>query len=733
MTKNPIRIAIASLAVLVFLFAATKAYSAPTVLRPDGGGTGVQSFGGTNRVLFTNVINALTSSDTFTFNGTTLSAPVVAATQSGNATSTFAGNVQVSGNLRVDGMFYAPVSIVSSGNATINGTLTVNGKITQNVNDVMVLDTPLENGTFHGLEVRTLGNQVGGILVNTSGEVRSGALRTSYFPTFYSSGVERMRITTAGNVGVGVTDPAYQFEVGRSTGGTLAISTAGVAGTAGSPLYATLNFLGYNDKVKGSIGVEDREGNTYGGQMEFKLRDTADVLQTRMYISNVGNVGIGTTSPVAKLAVSGAAVVTGNIKTNAANEAITAIDGGTNAVAARFGNAANDLYIGTEGNTAGGFFSGSLANSSVLYSTQAVQTIIGGASRMIVTTAGNVGIGTTNPQAKLEIAKQATFTYPTPGTGTGNINLIGTSSVNDDSLAITFGANGTGGTASTAAAGIYAQMSSSYGSRLHLATTDSFGTGSKVRLTINESGNVGIGTTNPTGGRLHVVGPASNWTQYLAGNTTTSQSYGLLIDAGTNTSDTALRIRNASGSSDYFLVRGDGNVGIGTTSPSKKLSVAGTVAFDGLTASVGAGSLCLTAGKEVVYNAASDNCLSSTRASKHSIEDLSLGSFDVLEQLQPVSFVYNDDASSTQRFGFIAEDAAAADPHLATRNASGEISGLDTNGFLAVIVDALKKVVSRQDDTDARLEALEARLAALESENATLRTGRGVLACMVPF
>lgn len=410
---------------------------------------------------------------------------------------------------------------------------------------------------------------------------------------------------TAGNVGVGVTDPAYQFEVGRSTGGTLAISTAGVAGTAGSPLYATLNFLGYNDKVKGSIGVEDREGNTYGGQMEFKLRDTADVLQTRMYISNVGNVGIGTTSPVAKLAVSGAAVVTGNIKTNAANEAITAIDGGTNAVAARFGNAANDLYIGTEGNTAGGFFSGSLANSSVLYSTQAVQTIIGGASRMIVTTAGNVGIGTTNPQAKLEIAKQATFTYPTPGTGTGNINLIGTSSVNDDSLAITFGANGTGGTASTAAAGIYAQMSSSYGSRLHLATTDSFGTGSKVRLTINESGNVGIGTNLP-GTDLDLVRDINGSAiSRVRNNNAGSSAYAMsVVNAFGNS--WGMRVGSAAANSNRFDIIEDansaqtprlsiavgGNVGISNSSPAALLTLgtagttAGTLSLAGGTSGV---------------------------------------------------------------------------------------------------------------------------------------------------
>src|SRR3990167_10836158 len=46
------------------------------------------------------------------------------------ATSTFNGNAYVKGNLQVDGNFFAPVQLVSSGNATINGTLTVTGATT---------------------------------------------------------------------------------------------------------------------------------------------------------------------------------------------------------------------------------------------------------------------------------------------------------------------------------------------------------------------------------------------------------------------------------------------------------------------------------------------------------------------------------------------------------------------------------------------------------------------------
>jgi hypothetical protein len=111
-----------------------------------------------------------------------------------------------------------------------------------------------------------------------------------------------------------------------------------------------------------------------------------------------------------------------------------------------------------------------------------------------------------------------------------------------------------------------------------------------------------------------------------------------------------------------------GNVGIATTSPWRKLSVTGTVGFDGLSGSTGAGSLCLDSNKQVVYNSASDNCLSSTRATKHDIQSLELDSLSLIELLQPVSFVYN--GSEQVRYGFIAEDTAAVDAHLATYDAA---------------------------------------------------------------
>jgi hypothetical protein len=140
-----------------------------------------------------------------------------------------------------------------------------------------------------------------------------------------------------------------------------------------------------------------------------------------------------------------------------------------------------------------------------------------------------------------------------------------------------------------------------------------------------------------------------------------------------------------------------GSVGIGTTSPWRTLSVAGTVGFDGLTGAFGTGSLCLSSSKEVVYNAGSDSCLSSLRSTKHDINPLMVDAAAQVLALNPVSFIYNNDASSTVRYGFIAEDAAAVDSHLATYDQSGNLSGVDDRGLLAVIVKALQSLITKVD------------------------------------
>ena len=77
----------------------------------------------------------------------------------------------------------------------------------------------------------------------------------------------------------------------------------------------------------------------------------------------------------------------------------------------------------------------------------------------------------------------------TPGNGKGTLHLDPNSASNNYGGAITFGASDSSNGA-TAQAGIYTRSDGTYGTRMYLATTDSYATGSRTAITIYQSGYV---------------------------------------------------------------------------------------------------------------------------------------------------------------------------------------------------------------------------------------------------
>ena len=98
------------------------------------------------------------------------------------------------------------------------------------------------------------------------------------------------------------------------------------------------------------------------------------------------------------------------------------------------------------------------------------------------------------------------------------------------------------------------------------------------------SNRVGIGASSPTN-LLHVKAAdgvmVDTYTALIQNQEATAgDNFGLSVQAGTNSSDVSFRVMDKDGN-EYFRVRGDGNVGIGTTSPSEKLEVDGDIKLSG--------------------------------------------------------------------------------------------------------------------------------------------------------
>jgi hypothetical protein len=105
-----------------------------------------------------------------------------------------------------------------------------------------------------------------------------------------------------------------------------------------------------------------------------------------------------------------------------------------------------------------------------------------------------------------------------------------------------------------------------------------FYTGTSQRMTIGTGGVVSIGA--PSSGTHVISGAAGNFTLEIAASTSTSNSDGLLILAGTNSSDQALTVNNSANSLNYLVVRGDGASIMGA--PTGSFQTIGTLNAQGL-------------------------------------------------------------------------------------------------------------------------------------------------------
>jgi hypothetical protein len=401
---------------------------------------------------------------------------------------------------------------------------------------------------------------------------------------------------------------------------------------------------------------------------------------------------------------------------------------------------------------------------------------------------GNVGIGTTTPTAKLEIAGQVKIAGGSPGAGKVLVSdASGLASWSSGPVGPAGPSGPTGPTGLLSGGSVAGNTPYWNGSSWVTNSSNIY----------NNGGNVGIGTVSadaklhvadegrfetangiirltPTGWRvaeraqLKVYSKAANPAELDLGHTDGGIEYGWQLSARGSSDLRKLIVysrHDGAFTSRFTVQHTDGNVGIGTTGPAEKLEVAGKVRAEGYITRNG--TLGAYGGNIFNFNWTGstmqlwvDNqnvgtlTMTSDRRLKDRINPLTNNAIDRVMALRPVDFYYKDikgtifAGSPVQQEGFIADELQAVIPSAVT----GEKEGMTEDGKIQPqtvnvmpIISVLTKAMQEQQvlieqqqvmiaeqqkqllEYQAKLDLQQAQMDAMKTENGALRSDMGKL------
>ena len=419
---------------------------------------------------------------------------------------------------------------------------------------------------------------------------RNGAAGTSFKIDIDSSDVANFRrgvtnamsITSSGNVGIGTSSPDTIVEIV----GADPILTIRDTDTSTSTANATIRF------------AESGAGDTLNEYWDVGLSPISALTFSRMgtehvRVSSSGNVGIGDTAPDSRLHVtdSSTATTTG-ISTCVGLTLQNSSDTNGNYTSIQNRDASGDQNAEIK------FINVSQANQQGAIAFTTRSSTVEFAEKMRIDASGNVGIGTTSPRSKADVAGTLTVGDANPPVIDLYRNVVLAN--NSGAGAVNFGgrydATNYADGAQIGALAVGAWSATNYGSSLLFSTVASGSTTLSERMRIDSSGNVGINKSSPTVA-LDVIGRIrSSDTAMILQSTgdlsTTGIGYfsfrgsdtierGYTGFGGGNADFYVWNINNANirlgtNATERMRIDSAGRVGIGTASPSKKLHLAGT-------------------------------------------------------------------------------------------------------------------------------------------------------------
>ena len=392
----------------------------------------------------------------------------------------------------------------------------------------------------------------------------------AFSTVFDGSMTEHMRITSAGNVGIGTTNPDNVLHVHKATAGTVAADANSIL-TLENDTTAYLSFLtpatATSGILFGDTGDNGRASVLYNHNIDSLSIEVAGA--TAQTIDSSGNVGIGTTSPAGKLTIGTApsASHTGGTGLDISSAFNTDVNWGqialysTDAIAANKGGKIvfGGTYNGTSDTTwagVGGFKENSTSGQYggyINFWTRAYGSDM--AERVRITSSGNVGIGTTSPTAYLQLKAGTATASTAPLKFTAGTNLT----------AAEAGAMEWDGTS------LYMTQTSGP-TRKTIAYTDSAMTGTFDGINLATGNQGGISYFSSTTQLASSAAGTAGQTLVSGGTgapTWFAPTAGSLIFAGTS----GVLSQN---NSNLFWDDSNNRLGIGTTTPSTMLDIYGT-------------------------------------------------------------------------------------------------------------------------------------------------------------